>query len=408
MHPISDIVTRAALKCSRRVRAEGAHHHWGRTVDAPRIDATQATIDALANPLGFPPLSASLVPGDRVAIALDEAVPSVASVIQGIVASLRSAGIEEDAISVVSRNAEISHLYRTEFPDNGGGGINFVVHDPGDDTSLCPVGHTRRHGPLLVNRAIFDADVVLPVGLARLNDAGVYDSLFPRFSNTAAIERFQSPSSLKSDDSQANRQRETDEAGWLIGAPLVIEVVPGASETVAYVVAGEAQAVADRVRQLVRDQWQTHAEHRASLVITTITGGPHAQNWQNVARALAAAERLVADDGAVAVCTNLSEPLGESLGRLVGTEDIDATERKLLHDHASDSWAAWQLARALQRGPVYFLSQLDDETVEEMGMAPVADMEELSRLASRHENYIVLEDAQHAFATVSGEEPRDE
>jgi hypothetical protein len=47
---------------------------------------------------------------------------------------------------------------------------------------------------------------------------------------------------------------------------------------------------------------------------------------------------------------------------------------------------------------------LDPETVEDMGMAPVAGIEELLRLTRRHESYIVLDDAQHALASVIGEE----
>ncbi|HEX5470803.1 MAG TPA: hypothetical protein VFW73_02900, partial [Lacipirellulaceae bacterium] len=55
-----------------------------------------------------------------------------------------------------------------------------------------------------------------------------------------------------------------------------------------------------------------------------------------------------------------------------------------------------QLARALQRGPVYFLSQLDAETIEDLGLAPVESIDELMRLATRHETFVVVEDAQNA------------
>jgi hypothetical protein len=134
-----------------------------------------------------------------------------------------------------------------------------------------------------------------------------------------------------------------------------------------------------------------------------VTGGAQAQTWSNVGRALAAAELLVAEDGAVAICCNLEQPPGESLGRLIGTNDLASTERRLLRDHAEDSWTALQLARALQRGPVYFLSQLDAETVEDMGLAPMADVAELTRLASHHDTVIVLPDSQYAVATVQGE-----
>ena len=121
-------------------------------------------------------------------------------------------------------------------------------------------------------------------------------------------------------------------------------------------------------------------------------------------RDVGVAERVVDEGGAVVICSNLDEPPGESLSRLIGSDDLAKVERRLLQDHAEDSWAAWQLARALQNGPVYFLSQLDAETVEDLGLAPVADIEELARLVSRHESVAVIEDAQHGVPTVDGEE----
>ena len=60
----------------------------------------------------------------------------------------------------------------------------------------------------------------------------------------------------------------------------------------------------------------------------------------------------------MAICSNLDVPPGESLGRLIGSTDLEKTLRKIGHDHGEDSWPAWHLARALQRGPVYLLSQL--------------------------------------------------
>jgi nickel-dependent lactate racemase len=370
----------------------------------PAIDPTSAARQALAEPLDYPPLAASIVPGDRVAIAVDETVPQVDEVVLGVVQALRSSGIEDDAISVVTRDAATSQACRELLSQPGNSAIQFVVHDPDDQRELCLVGMTKRHGPLLVNRAIFDADVILPVGCARLDAYGVYGSLFPRFSSAEAAARFRAPSEQDSPAARVELTRETDEAGWLIGAPLVLEVVPGENETAAHVIAGEPHAVTERAQQLCRERWAFSSEQRASLVIAAVTGGAQAQTWNNVGRALAAAERLVVDDGAVAICSNLDQPPGESLGRLIGTSDLAATERRLLRDHAEDSWPAWQLARALQRGPVYFLSQLDAETVEDMGLAPMADVADLARLASHHDSVIVLPDSQHAVATVQGEE----
>jgi nickel-dependent lactate racemase len=403
LHRISEVTVgmvsdRARSVCLEREARNGA------AAPAPLVDPAAATIAALAAPLDFPPLAAAVVPGDHVAIAVDEAVPAAASIVRGVIESLCDAGIEEESISVVTRDQSTSELCRAGLAQNGAPSVKFVVHDPDDVRELCLVGVSKRGDRMVVNRTIFDADVVLPIGCARLDSSGVYDSLYPRFSDTQAIERLRTPPGSDASAARADRTRETNEAGWLIGVPMVLEVVPGSRESVACVLAGDAHAVAKKAQMLCRQQWEFRSPRRASLVIATVTGTAQSQNWNNVARALSAAERLVAEGGAVAICSNLEEPPGESLSRLIGSENLERTERRLLQDHADDSWAAWQLARALQHGPVYFLSQLDAETVEDMGLAPVASVQELARLASRHESVAVLEDAQHACPTVDGEE----
>jgi len=137
-------------------------------------------------------------------------------------------------------------------------------------------------------------------------------------------------------------------------------------------------------------------------MIATLSGGPEVQTWESVGRALATAENLVAEGGAVAICSNLGEPPGHSLGRLIGNADLEAAERRIMHDHDSDSMPALRLARALQRGPVYLLSQLSDETVEDLGLAPVDSVDDLVRLAERYESFAVVEDSQNVVVSLSG------
>ncbi|MEX2305972.1 MAG: lactate racemase domain-containing protein [Pirellulales bacterium] len=398
LHPIDDIAASVSLADEHRVRLT-------RESDVPQAvtdgqDPVAAVIRALTEPLEYPPLSASTVPGDRVAIALVDAVPYAAGIVQGMVEALQRAGVEPEAISIVTTDAETARTCREELSDKLARMPIFVVHDPDDDDNLCLIGVTKRHEPLLINRTIFDADIVLPVGVARVNESGGHDSLFPWFSNAAAIGRHRTPANATSATSIDERAHEAKEAGWLIGVPMVIQVVPGPGETVAQVVAGEPQAIARRCEELCRQRWSLHSRQHVDLVIATITGGPQSQTWANVGRALVNAEQLLTDEGAVAICSNLDVPPGESLGRLIGSTDLEKTERKIGHDHGEDSWPAWQLARALRRGPVYFLSQLAAETVEDMGLAPIADIAELARLASRHDSFVLIEDSQHAVVTV--------
>jgi hypothetical protein len=358
-----------------------------------------AVIRALEAPLEFPPLGAGIVPGDRVAIAVDENVPCVGAVVRGAVEAFQRAGVEAADISVVTSDAATGRLCKEAFSGEGSP-PQFVTHDPDDKDNLCLVGQTRRHEPLLINRTIFDADVVLPIGCARVDGGSTYESLFPRFSSAPALEKYRSPMLHHPEKTANDQTREIEEAGWLVGVPMVVQVVPGAEETVVAIVAGDPHAVAQRCGELCRELWSLHSPQQVSLVIATISGGAETQNWQNVGRALAAAEQLLDQGGAVAVCSNLEMPPGESLGRLIGSSDLEKTARKIAHDHGADSVPAWHLARALQRGPVYFLSQLDDDTVEDMGLAPIASTAELVRLVGRHESCAVVEDSQHAVVTV--------
>jgi nickel-dependent lactate racemase len=396
-HAIHNISDSIRLSGDQRVqlRSVGSVE---RTSNRP-ADPAAMVRDALEEPLNFPPLAAGTVPGDHVAIAVDHGVPCVGEVVRGSVESFERAGINLEDISIVATDAETLRLCRQALPEDAAKRPQFVLHDPDDNDNLCLVGHTKSHEPLLVNRTIFDADIVLPIGCARPG-GGVYDFLFPAFSNAAAIDEFRTPANLSSPTDAAKKAKEANEAGWLIGVMMTMQVVPGADETVAYVVAGEPQAVAVRCEQLYEEQWSLRSPREVSLVIANISGGAEAQNWQNVGRALATAENVLSEGGAVAICTNLDTPPGESLARLIGSEDLEKTQRRILRDHAEDSVPAWHLARALQRGPVYFLSQLDPDTVEELGLAPISNIDELARLAGRRESCIVIDDAQHAIVTI--------
>jgi nickel-dependent lactate racemase len=315
--------------------------------------------------------------------------------------AFEQAGVEREAISIVVTDSATAQSCRDALSADEVDSIQFVVHDPDDDENLCFVGLTKKGQQLKVNRTVFDADLVLPIGCARPNGRGAYESLFPRFSNAETIGRYRTPAHIESFADQEARLRETEEAGWLIGVPMAVEVVSGGDDSVARILAGEPQAVARESGAISRKRWALASPQQVSLMIATITGGPESQNWTNVGRALTTAEQLVVEGGAVAICSNLSESLGPSLGRLVGNPDLDTAARKILHEREADSWPAWQLARALQRGPVYFLSQLDPETVEELGAAPVESIDDLMRLAARSDSFVVVEDAQNAVVTLT-------
>ncbi|MGE3240968.1 MAG: lactate racemase domain-containing protein [Pirellulales bacterium] len=392
----------ARLNLPEDVRVPIEHTVATSTLRTPIPDVTAEARAALESPLKYPAFAEGVVPGDKLAIALDEAVPDAVNVVRGVIAAALAAGIEAEAISIVSSDEPFCIYLREELGTNS----RVVVHDPEDEQDLALVALSEKNERLLMNREIFEADIVLPIGCARLaGTAGcsVYESLYPRLSNAETIGRLRTPSQRANAARLTKSKHKSDEAGWLLGVPLVMQVVPGGDGTVAAVVAGDPEAVAERVQAICHELWSFEVPQQASLVIANVPGGPREQTWENIGRALAAIEPLVAEYGAVAICSDLDDRPGHAMGQLIGSEDYAAVESNVRNDHSADSWTAWHIARALQRGPVYFLSRLAADDVEEMGLAPVADLEELARLASHQESCIVLDHSQYAVATVSGE-----
>ena len=127
---------------------------------------------------------------------------------------------------------------------------------------------------------------------------------------------------------------------------------------------------------------------RASLVVAAIEGGDTEQTWENLGRALESADALVEDGGAIAVCCDLAAAPGPGVQSMAAARSRRSALKRIRKDRPADALPAAQLARALDRDKVYLLSRLDPAIVEELEMIPIADGDELVRLARRHRSCI--------------------
>ncbi|MDG2382078.1 MAG: lactate racemase domain-containing protein [Pirellulaceae bacterium] len=375
-------------------------------------DAKAAVLESLQNPHGFPPLNQTIVPGDQVTLAIGEGLPQVAAVVAGVVNELLSAGIEADAIRIV-RSAVDARLSRAnptrDLPAPIRDRIEVVVHDSSDRECLSLLGHSvHEDQPVYVNRQIVDADVVLPLGVIKASGSlgylGVHGMLFPTFADDETQRRFNAPESSLADVELSRRQEEAKEASWMLGVRMTIQVVPGVGDQLVEVLSGDATVIDQIGRERCGKVWGVHVPERASLVVATLPGGREQQSWSNFARVLDAALRVVRDDGAIAVCCDLSAKPGPALKRLAGAESLDSANHAVQNDRSYDALTATQLVRTLQRARVYMLSQLEEDVVESLGVAYVSCPEELIRLASHYDSCILLQNAHQAVPIVESEE----
>jgi len=370
----------------------------------PLDDPAAAVARALAEPLDYPPLAQSTTPGDRVVLALEPGLPQAGEITATVVRSLVDGGVDPDGVVVLRTRADVEAGWgdpRRWLADEFNERITFITHDPTARNEMAFLASTEAGEPSLLNRAITDADLVLPIGCFHDPTAagyhGIHGPVFPTFSDRRTLERFRSPASL--DVQGPHKQKllqEVDHVGWLLGVSFTIQVVPGPGGSLLHVLAGEAGSVRRRARELYEAAWRCSVPRRASLVVAAIEGSSTQQTWANLGRALDAANSLAEDGGAVAVCCDLTAKPGAAMQRLVGARSREAALKKIRKERPEDALPAAQLARTLDRVRVYLLSRLDSALVEDLDVVPIGGPDELIRLARQHQTCILLSNAPYA------------
>ena len=261
----------------------------------PLSDPTAALTAMLRAPLDYPPLARCTTPVDRIVLALDRGLPQVAQLTVAIIDALVEAGIAPDGITILQSqaagNAQADDPLRnaaSSFQER----ITLLTHDPDDRRQLAYLAASEAGEAILINRALHEADVVLPVGCVRSDKSagyfGIHGGIFPTFSDAKTIQRFRGFASL---NGQGNRRREltaeVDHVAWLLGVSFTIQIVPAAGDQVLHVLAGESDAVRRRARELYHAAWSWPVARQVSLVVAAIEGGADQQTWENVGRALA-------------------------------------------------------------------------------------------------------------------------
>jgi nickel-dependent lactate racemase len=405
--------------------------HWQGPGAAVIEDTRGATTAALVEPIDFPPLRMAVVPGDKVVLALEPNVPQAAAVIAAVVDEILEGGALPEDITIV--RAEVDPQSAAEDPraflsEAHRQLVKLSTHHPASRQDLSYLAADEHDQPIYMNRQVFDADVVVPIGCVRLDGplgyGGVRATLYPTFADQAAQERCRAAAAKVAANGNGHKasprrtskhtasqgeagatkapavsQSEAEHVAWLLGVVFTVQVVPGPAENVLHVLAGQLEKVLERGRHLCREAWSFDVPQRAKLVVAAIEGDAQQQTWENVGRAVAAAQRVVSDNGVIAVCTELVDAPGPGVRVAGAAENLEQAHRRLQKQKPADTAAAEQWAQALSRVRVYLLSRLDEEQVEQLGAAHVAGPLEIGRLIERTESCVLLAGAQYALPT---------
>lgn len=374
----------------------------------PAQPASPETVRAaLEAPRDFPPLRQTVVPGDRVTIALDPAIQEPGFILGAIAEILRESGVDGENLTVLLPSARM-FLPEGSMPP----GAVLAVHDPTDRSQLAYLAATKEGRRIYLNRHLTDADLVLPVGPVGfdpiLGYSGPWAVIFPGLSDLVTISTHQSRFRVDDDPHQEKRTRanrdESFEVSWLLGTQLQLGVVPAARGFLE-ILAGRDSSVCDQGIAALEQHWTFRPESRAEIVVAGIGRPGATPHLDSLAEGLATATRLVQHGGKIVILSTATGQVGPALRSLIDAGDAERGKSLLRgHEKEDDFHAASRIAQAVAWADVFLYSALPRDLVEELSMIPIEKPVQARRLVAQAHSATFLSFADRTRAAVQDEE----
>ena len=410
------------------------------------LSVEQLTQDAVSHPLGLPGLSNCFTPDDAVAIALGEGVIHQDEILPVLIDQLLANGIKKENVTLV--------VFGGKYRDGNSSGAkpfaansvlsqyNVHVHYTDQPQAYSIVSAMESGEPLAFVRPMVEADVVIPIGVADpvanasewTSRLGVFSSVYPRFSMKEAHDRFERPSVFGLDDEDKAAEEEngelfnsefgiqnaelaqsasqnpheirqnladvTRQAGWELGVILLMEIVPGAGDSVAHVVFGTPDEVEKEVARIHSDcvkgfdkamqsgVGKLKFTRKPSRILCAVGGEESRQTWLNVIESLETAAAKGTDRCSIYLCADVAESIGQGFKFLMENadslpSDVFAVTETLYRERFPDSLLALRWLRLTERYRIYWLSNLDSQTVEKLGAVPIENVSQFQRLINQ-------------------------
>lgn len=374
---------------------------------APLPNPADAVRTSLENPDHYPSLRRALTPDDHVTLVVDERLPGLASLVIAVLDHVTTAGVADDAVTILTAGSGLAQNWIDELPDSYGG-VKLELHNPADRKRLAYLATTQAGRRVYLNRSAVEADQL--VVLARMHFdpmhgyAGAAELIYPALSDVETRRAWEKALTNEPPGEEPwPARREAEEILWLLGAPFLIHAVPGRGDEIVQVIAGAGES-ATLSRAALDRQWRATAKAKADLVVASISGNPSDHGVDDMAQAAASASRVVAPGGTILVMTDERPELGEGLRR-AGEYAGPAAALSALHAQpTADYPTAYQWLRAASQHRIVLWSGLTDDESESIFSTRLESPRQLQRLIDAADSSLFLPDAHQLLATVASEE----
>jgi nickel-dependent lactate racemase len=187
-----------------------------------------------------------------VAIAADAFVVRRPGLLADFVTEIVAVGLDANDVTVVMLEPEQNmhgQAFRDALPQEYRTAIRVAGHNPLDPQNLAMLGVAKDDAPIMLNRALVDADVVVP--MARYEAAnsmgyfGMHGVIYPRFADDETQKRFLFSGAKKNREKlRASLTAEVDEIVYALGVMMTVQILVDSQDEIRRILVGDAQEIA--------------------------------------------------------------------------------------------------------------------------------------------------------------------
>ena len=345
--------------------------------------------DALAYPIGTPPLREIAQVGQQVAIVISDMTRPCPSdrMLPPILHELAAAGIPDLAVTVVvalglhraQTEAELRELVGGAVYDR----VRVLNHDPEDVVRL---GVTAHGTPVEIFRPLVEADIRICLGNLEFHYfagfSGGAKSILPGCASKATVTAnhgLMTRPGAVTGRLEGNPVREDlEEGAAMLGVDFIVNAIVDDHHHIAAVFAGDVLQAHSKGCELVAERGTVLIEQLADIVLVSAGGYPLDVNMYQAQKALDNAVHAVRVGGVIVWVAECREGLGSEIfaSWLQGAESADGVLERISREFVLGGHKAAAIATVLKKAQVHFVSALPAETVGDVGLISFADLDQ--------------------------------
>ena len=379
-----------------------------RTV-SPIEDVPEAVSEAIASPIGSPPLRDLAAPGDTVCIAFTDSTRASPDhlLVPPVLAELEAAGVRDEDITLLCGIG----MHRPSTPEEKvtklGQAIvdryRVIDNEPQNPESLVDLGTTESGIPLSVNKVAYEADLLIATGIVEPHQYAGYSggrkTLAVGAAGEAMIAYTHGPSMVDHPGTRLGRiegnpfHEAITEAARRAGLRFIINVVQDDQKRVVCVRAGEPEAAFQELVAFAKTIYEVAVPQQYDIAIAG-AGFPKDTNLYQASRAasyLHFAPTPVVKPGGVLITP---APCGEGAGDGVGEQRFlramqDAPDVQTIlddarrHGYPPGQQRAFVMAKVLEQNEVIIVGAEDPDLIRSAKFSSEPTMDDAFRAVSR-------------------------